>query len=141
MRVSKQNFFVTSKLSHIMAVIQKTDRVFVPFKLIQVGSQTVLVPDLHIQSYIVNGSHNKYRSIDWHSNHLSQIYISNSHTPQALVNDAINDDYDSFEEHAKKLGHKDIPSFYAAVSERLRILKMPKQVDFDKEEDFFEDIF
>ena len=123
-----------------MAVVQKNDRIFVPFKLVQVGKQTVLVPDRDSKSYITSGTHNKHRKIDWQSNHLSQIYISESHTPQALLENAFNDNYDAFAANAKTLGHKDIPNFYAVVCERLKSLR-PKQIDFEKEENFFEDIF
>ena len=126
-----------------MAVIQQNDRVFVPFKLVQVGDQTFLVPDRSMKSYIASG-HNKHKKIDWHTNHLSQIYISNSHMPAELISSALENDFEKFSKHAIELGHNDVPVFFDVIKDRIQSVThslKPKQINFDNDETFFEDIF
>jgi glucan biosynthesis protein len=125
-----------------MAVIQKNDRVFVPFKLVQVGSETFLVPDSSTKSYIASG-HNKHKKIDWHTNHLSQIYISNSRMPEELITSALAQDFEKFSKHANELGHNDTKVFFDVINERLDAMnvKKQKQINFDNDETFFDDVF
>jgi hypothetical protein len=119
-----------------MTSICKDDRVFVPFKLLKVGEQTVLVPDLTMHSYVSSG-HNKHKKLALHSGHVSQIYVSSSHTPLELIKQAEEDDSSKFMSLAAKLGHTDPGEFLQTIRASL---PKKRKINFD-DSDFFESIF
>ena len=126
-----------------MTQVQKTDKIFIPFNLIEIGDQFVLVPDKFTQSFIKGEDTRK--NISLNSGHLSQIYVFSSHTPTALINCAKVGNLKDFTEIALRLGHKDTNDDISLMYKNIRQNCMdPLQVsaiNFDNDHGFFDDIF
>ena len=129
-----------------MTHVEKNDIVYVPFKLIRVGDQHVLVPDSANRSFIKNDEKRRFLSL--HSAHISQIYVCTSHIPLSLIKCAQKEDYKSFSEIAHLLGHKDIDELYVNIGNQLKSktqatdpLVDPAKIDFNNDHGFFDSIF
>jgi hypothetical protein len=128
-----------------MTHVEKNDTVYIPFKLIRVGDQHVLVPDSANRSFIKNDEKRRFLSL--HSGHISQIYVCTSHIPLSLIKCAQNEDYKGFSEIAHLLGHQDIDELYVNVRNQLQLKKGPNsfvdpaKIDFNNDHGFFDSIF